>query len=175
MANRKIKPIRVEGNIAYVPLTKGYEAVIDAEDVHLVSGRSWQANVSLRADGTIGAVYAVHNSFRDGKCCTTRMHRVIAKTPDGMETDHADSDGLNNRKSNLRNATKAQNQQNQRVRVNNRSGAKGVTLHKKSGRWIARIGADRKMVHLGYFDTVDEAAAAYVNASARLHGAFGRS
>jgi len=30
MASKQIRPIRVEGNIAYVPLTKGYVAVIDA-------------------------------------------------------------------------------------------------------------------------------------------------
>lgn len=40
------RPIRIEGSIAIVPLTKGYEAVIDIEDLALVDGKNWTAWVS---------------------------------------------------------------------------------------------------------------------------------
>ena len=41
---KAIRQIRVDGNIAYVPLTRGYEAVIDAADVPLVEGWNWYAH-----------------------------------------------------------------------------------------------------------------------------------
>ena len=43
-----IRQIRIQGDIAYVPLTKGYEAVIDAADVPLVQGNNWSATVRKR-------------------------------------------------------------------------------------------------------------------------------
>lgn len=45
------RPIRIEGDVAYVPLTQGYTAIIDAGDVPLVEGRSWQADIKPRAIG----------------------------------------------------------------------------------------------------------------------------
>ena len=53
---------------------------------------------------------------------TVLLHRVIAGTPVGMETDHRDRDGLNNRRNNLRNATIAQNRQNAAISADNTSG-----------------------------------------------------
>lgn len=38
----KPRPIRIEGDVAYVTLTRGYEAIIDAENVPLVEGYNWQ-------------------------------------------------------------------------------------------------------------------------------------
>ena len=46
----KPRPIRIEGDVAYVPLTKGYEAIIDVEDVPLVEGRNWHAHVVRKKD-----------------------------------------------------------------------------------------------------------------------------
>lgn len=174
MANRKIRPIRLEGNIAYVPLTQGYTAVIDAADVPLVSGTNWTARISRRKNGTVYTVYAVRAKTDEGKQRTVIMHRVIAGTPNGLDTDHADGDGLNNRRANLRNATKSQNQSNQRLSSANRSGAKGVTWHSASGRWQAGIRSDGKISFLGYFNCVTAAAFAYAKASAALHKEFGR-
>ena len=39
----KVRPIRIEGDFAYIPLTRGYESVIDATDVNLVEGFNWYA------------------------------------------------------------------------------------------------------------------------------------
>ena len=62
MAARKIRPIRVEGNVAYITLTKGYVAIIDALDVPIVSGFNWCARVDFKSDGGVRCVYA----FRRG-------------------------------------------------------------------------------------------------------------
>lgn len=169
------RPIRIEGTIAYVALTQGYEAVIDAADVPLVDGRNWIAAVVRRRDGSIRTVYATtREPLGPYRQTTIYMHRLLSGTADGLETDHEDADGLNNRRANLRTATKAQNMHNQRLPGNNASGVKGVSRDKWSGKWHARIGVNGKRKSLGYFDDLDAAAAAYARASSELHGNFGR-
>lgn len=174
----KSRPIRIEGDVAYVPLTKGYEAIIDAADVPLLAGFNWCAQEDYRKDGTLLAVYAVRAApAPDGpyRQIKLRMHRVICAAADGLEVDHRDSNGLNNRRCNLRVATKAQNLANQRTRPDNSSGAKGVTFHKATGKWQPQIMVNGSRVYLGLFVSVEEAAAAYAKASAELHGEFGRT
>ena len=173
-AQKPVRPIRVVGDIAFVPLTKGYEAIIDAADVHLVEEHNWCAKVFHRKDGSIQTVYAVRSERSGGKQHEIRMHRVLADTPDGMETDHHDGNGLNNRQSNLRDATRSQNQHNQRVRADNSSGAKGVGWDKTKGKWRVRIGLNGKVRSLGRYTDINEASAAYAKASAEFHGKFGR-
>ena len=129
-----VRAICVEGDVAFVPLTKGYEAVIDAADVPFVEGFNWHAKVDTRA------VYAARKvRLASGKQATLRLHRVILDAPDGMEVDHINCDGLDNRRLNLRLATKAQNQHNQRLSCANTSGLKGVTWNKRGEKWQAQI------------------------------------
>lgn len=171
MAKIAIRPIRIEGNIAYVPLTLGYEAIIDADDVHLVEKFNWHALVKKHT------VYAVYTTPRDahGKQQAILMHRVLMNAPADIQIDHWDGDGLNNRRTtNLRLATHQQNNQNQRVRGDNTSGIKGVSWHARSKKWRAGIRLNGKLNHLGLFTDLSEAAAAYATASSELHGEFGR-
>lgn len=170
------RPIRIEGDIAYIPLTRGYEAVIDAADVPLVEGWNWTADIDLRrCDCSIRTVYARRNDYSEAKPRKVRMHRVIAGTPEGFETDHEDGDGLNNRRNNLRTATKGQNQHNGKIRITNTSGLKGVHFRKDIGKWHASITNDRKQKFLGSFRCPTAAHIAYVKASRELHGEFGRA
>ena len=169
------RPIRIEGDVAYVPLTRGYEAVIDAADVPLVDGFNWSAKVNRRKDGSIRTVYAFRmDLLPSGKKRMVMMHRIIAGTPNGFDTDHRDGDGRNNRRSNLRTATKAQNQHNARTRADNTSGARGVSWNKGATKWEARIMLGGIRHSLGLFKTVEAAASAYARGSAELHGEFGR-
>lgn len=170
------RPIRIEGEVAFVPLTQGYEAVIDAADIGLVNGVNWRAHVERRADGSIINVYAVRwAGIQNGKRRYVAMHRVIAETPDGMETDHKDANGLNNRRHNLRSATTAQNQHNARMPTHNTSGIKGVCPDRRRGNWRAQIVLSGRQIFLGSFSNIEDAAAAYAKASAKLHGEFGRA
>jgi hypothetical protein len=167
MASKAIRPIRVEGNFAYVPLTQGHEAVIDAQDVPLVSGWNWCA---ARSGSTF---YAIR---RDNRAKTTiRMHRVImgAAAPEVL-VDHRDGNGLNNVRKNIRVATKGQNNRNVRTQARSKSGFKGVTHHAESGKWRARIRANGALVSLGLFKDAASAHDAYCRASAKLHGGWGR-
>lgn len=109
-----------------------------------------------------------------------RMHRVIMSRVlerDLLSTeyvDHKDNNGLNNSRSNLRLATNAQNQANARKQVNNTSGYKGVSLHKASGRYAARLMHNGVMLNLGYFDTPEDAARAYDERSKELNGEYAK-
>lgn len=170
-----IRPIRIDGNIAYVTLTKGYEAIIDAEDIVKVQSFNWTALVKARANGKFQSVYAFRTERFNGGRRPVYMHRTIAETPTGMDTDHADGDGLNNTKANLRSATRAENGRNQKISVANTSGFKGVTWHGRDRCWMAQIHMNGRNHFLGYHKTAEDAHRAYASASAELHGAFGRS
>lgn len=161
------KQIRIEGDIAYVPLTKGYEAVIDVSDVPLVDQYYWAA----RINGTNYYAYALQRLVGGKRLKPLTMHRLLT----GFDrTDHRDGNGLNNRRKNLRPATIAQNARNCRRPKNNTSGVKGVTWHAKDNRWRAQIKVNGKRVWLGSFTSLDAAATAYARGSAEFHGEFGR-
>jgi len=162
---KPIRPIRIEGDVAYVTLTHGYEAIIDAADVSLVEGVNWMAIVRH------WTVY-VHGRL-NGK--RRSLHRVLANPDDGAEVDHVNGDGLDNRRANLRAATRAQNCQNRRRRKDNTSGFKGVRLDRRYNKWRAEISACGSKYDLGCFDTPEAAHAAYVAASEVLHGEFARA
>ena len=162
---RKIRPIRIDGDVAYVPLTRGLEAVIDAADAHLVIDRNWSALVT-----EYGHAYATTSKRVGDEGREQLMHRHITGCAKGLEVDHIDGNGLNNRRANLRVCTHRENMANQMVFRNNRLGLKGV--YAKKGKYYASIEIDRRTVHLGSFDTPAEAAAAYRGAAKLAHGHF---
>lgn len=133
-----------------VPLKHGGFAVIDDEDYELVSAYKWRLNQHG---------YAVSHRMVEGKVEAVFMHRLINATPSGEITDHIDQDKLNNRRSNLRTASKSLNSFNSKIHTRNRSGYRGVS--RVNRRWRAAIVVDGRQVHLGYFDSPEEASAAY--------------
>ena len=169
---RTVRKIRIAGDVAYVPLTRGLEAIIDACDVDLVNSWNWNARKQVRRDGSIRTFYAVRT---DENQKMIFMHRVIAGTMDGVQTDHKDGNGLNNRRENLRDATRAENQRNCRKPSNNTSGVKGVSWHKTRNKWMAKIKFNGKMHFLGRFERLQDASDAYARASAEMHKEFGRT
>ena len=170
----KKRPVFLVGDLVRIPLTHGYETIIDASDLELVVKYDWFARVRHKADGSIRTVYAVRSKKIVRKTQMVGIHRAILNAPDGVEVDHIDGDGLNNRRSNLRLASRAQNQKNKGRPINNSSGVKGVTWCAKRGKWQAQISDANKHYNLGRFDKIEDAAAAYAAASAKFHGEFGR-
>lgn len=105
-------------------------------------------------------------------------HRVAwmlsyGKWPDGA-IDHIDGNSLNNRLSNLREATYSQNAANAKKCSTNTSGLKGVSWDRHGRKWYARICKDGKAHQLGRFNTKEEAHAAYAVAAKTLHGDYAR-
>lgn len=163
-----VRAIRIEGEVAFVPLTRGYEAIIDAADVPLIQGRNWMA---LRRGRNI---YAGRSVWANGTNECELMHRTIYGARPDAFVDHQDGDGLNNRRKNLRSATRSQNAMNAEGHIDSTSGVKGVHWSKRHGRWKSEICANGKRKHIGLFDTVEDAAAAYAQAASDLHGEFAR-
>lgn len=91
------------------------------------------------------------------------------------EIDHINCDKSDNRAANLRKVTRSQNRMNVRAYRSNKSGYRGVSYYRQTGRWKAQIQKSGKKIAIGYFDTPEQAHAAYQEASARLHGEYGRA
>lgn len=161
-----------------IPLTRGQITIVDNEDADLNKLR-WHALFRPQyGDG--GAYIARRTERHKGKQTAQLMHRVILARMLGRlllqaeEVDHIDLNPLNNRRSNLRLATKRQNKTNQRTYKNNTSGYKGVSWNASKRKWHARISKEGKVIHLGFFDSPEEAYDRYCKAARELHGEFAR-
>jgi hypothetical protein len=142
-------------------LSKGLVAIVDDEDYEYLSQWKWSTWMSGRKP------YAGRYQGRK----LVLMHRVINRTPEGVYTDHIDCDTLNNRRSNLRDATARQNVMNKLGKIGGTSRFKGVWFdwrQKGSKQWRTAIRLNGKLQYLGWFATEEEAGAAYA-AAARLH------
>ncbi len=149
-------------NFRLIPLTQGQFAIVDAEDYDRLAQHKWCA---VKGRDTFYA-----QRFKDGKI--VGMHREIMRAPKGMMCDHRNHNGLDNRKSNLRLCTSAQNQYNKRPKKGCTSRYKGVFLRSDCKRWRAKIGFNRKWIHIGDFDNQMEAAMAYDDKAIELFGEF---
>lgn len=93
---------------------------------------------------------------------------MIGEWPSG-EIDHINGICDDNRWSNIRIVTHSENQQNRRKSSSNTSGLVGASWNARIGKWHSQIRSNRERIHLGYFDTAEEAASAYANAKKSLH------
>ena len=141
----------------------GIEFIVDYDDfINYVMGYSFTMN-------TYG--YVVYSSRKDG-LCNKSLHRVIMGEPDDMTIDHINHDKLNNCRSNLRIATRQQNNMNQSKRKDNKSDVIGVSWSKTSEKWRAQIKVNNKQFHLGYFDNFEDACKARKNAEIKYFGEY---
>jgi hypothetical protein len=155
-----------------------YCALVDDEDFDRLNQHAWSVVRSC------GAVYAYRKMMvAPGESVNVLMHREIFQhthgpIADGLFIDHRDPGetlGLDNRRSNLRLATNAQNQSNSKAKRNNKSGFKGVHWRDDKQRWHAVITFGRRPHHLGYFCTAHEAAEAYDRAAILQFGVYART
>ena len=101
------------------------------------------------------------------------MHRLIVNTPKGMETDHRNSNKLDNRRKNLIVCTSSQNNQRRAQRFMER-GFQGVHWYKRTNRWRVALQHEGKAQHLGYFKDLKEALMAYNEEATRVYGVNAR-
>lgn len=145
-----------EINMEKITLTQSKFALVDDEDYDWLNQWKWHALKNHR-DFTF---YAIK---REGKE-KVRMHRLILglQKGDGKEVDHINHNGLDNRRSNLRIVSRSENQWNRR-------NPKGYTWWERTKKWQACIKRDRRKIHLGYFDTEQQAHQAYLDAKKKYH------
>jgi hypothetical protein len=98
------------------------------------------------------------------------MHRVINQTPEGFDTDHINGNGLDNRKDNIRTATRSQNMLNRADNKNSTSGHRGVSWHAKMKKWQVQVRVNNKNKYIGLFELLADAANAYREKSMELIG-----
>lgn len=104
------------------------------------------------------------------------VHRIIWKMVTGCdpldEIDHINGNPMDNTWGNLREASRVQNMCNTKLYTTNTSGVAGVNYHKLSGKWRARIMIRGRDTIIGYYNSIDEAAAARKEYSIRINKQF---
>ena len=133
----------------------GSEFYVDLDDWPKVSQHGWyegkQGYLLSRIDGRL-----------------TRLHRLIMNADSDIQVDHKDRNTSNNRKSNLRFATNAQNQMNKLPGDRNKSGKRGVFWREDRQKWLVRV----SHTHIGMYSDFDEAVAAREKAEKEMYGEF---
>jgi hypothetical protein len=151
-----------------IPLTRGFVTIVDAEDYERLNRHKWFA-----IDNGHGNVYAARKARRAGPHQNITMHNEIMGEPPApkMTVDHRDpSTSLDNRRSNLRWATKAQQQYNKRLRHDNKTGYTGV--YPLRNKFAARLKHDGHSIHVGTFATRELAHDALRARAKQLRGDF---
>ena len=125
-------------------LPKNKYTLVDDEDYEFLSTHKWNFNR-----------YAIRAVNKNGKWSTLRMHKEILRKHhllrEGYEIDHINRNKLDNRKSNLRLATRSENKLNGNKYKNNTSGYKGVSWNQISKKWNARIMIRGSRINLGHY------------------------
>lgn len=151
-----------------IALSQGQNTKVDAEDYDWLNQWPWQA----RWNKDTHSFYALRTDRSVTPRKTVYMSAFILGCKDGEESDHRNHDTLDNRRENLRKATKLQNIRNRRIFRNNTSGFQGVSWHKRDRVWCAHVRHKGILIHLGYFDSAEEAARAHDELAKKLHGEF---
>lgn len=156
-----------------IPLTQGKVAIVDDADYEWLNQWKW---CTVKRES--GRCYAARMVRVGLKRKTLLMHRLILGLDfgDEREGDHINVVGtLDNRRSNLRIATKSQNMCNRGKTKENTSGFKGVSWDMNAKKWHAQIKVNGERISLGLFVNPVSAARAYDIAALELHGEFART
>lgn len=132
----------------------------------------WNSRFSTKEAGYLsGSYYKVCLNSKEYK-----VHNILFMLYTGNSSinivDHIDGDTTNNLANNLRSVTKTENAKNRKLNANTSTGFKGV--HKRYGKFTARIAVDGNRIFLGDFKTAEEAGEAYQKASIIYHKDFRR-
>lgn len=159
---------------AYVEIHLGGEkaagrvALVDVDDYETVRQHNWHAKEDPSSGFYAATNVPVHEdgSYRQR---TLRMHRLLS---DHEVVDHANNNGLDNRRGNLRDGADGKNAKNRRPNRRGSSGYRGVCWFARAGKWQAYIMCDKKRFYLGYFEDKEEAALAYDAKAVELYGEY---
>jgi AP2 domain len=140
------------GNHAWTALTLGFITLVSPQDAHFLEERAWRA-YQLKSRR---AVYAIATQK------SIKLHRLILRLNDPtLLGDHENKNGLDNRRPNLRPASRSQNARNVQSHRDSTSRFLGVSWNSKKNSWMAQIYVKGKTKYLGLFKIEEEAARAY--------------
>lgn len=154
-----------------IDLTQGYKAIVDDSDYELVSRYKW----CVSSGETVK--YARRGTLKREPHYSTeiQMHRFILGTKRGIEIDHINGNGLDNRRENLRATDRfGQMRNTPKKRTPSISMFKGVSRSKGCNNWVAYIRKDGRLFHLGSFLSEEDAALAYDFEAKKIFGEFAR-
>lgn len=164
-----------------IALSNGMICLVDDHDYEWASLYKWHAVTSSNPKWERKA-YAYRRVFSkrigkiDGKRARIQinalMHRELLDAPKGIQVDHHNGNGLDNRRENLRLADQGQQAQNSMSQRGSTSVFKGVSWHTKRGQWRAVIKKDGKATHLLYSHDEEAAARAYDAAAIVAFGEY---
>lgn len=154
-----------------VPLSKGRFSVISIEDAEKVLRLKWHL-FENKTNGRKPVRYAATKSMKNGKRISIYLHRFIIDAPKGVEVDHINGDGLDNRSSNLRLATRSENARNFKSSRKSACGFRGVFQYNKNKRFGVKITVNKTVYILHGFLDAAEAALFYDLKALELHGDF---
>lgn len=146
-----------------ITLTKGMTTVVDDEDALPLK---WYYG----ANG-----YAQRKSRKEKG---TYLHRLVMERllgrplKHGEYVDHINGNKLDNRRQNLRLSTMSQNLANGKIRSNNTTGVRGVSLDRRNGHYVAHYYIKSKKYHIGSYKTLEEAIKARRTKEIKLYGDF---
>lgn len=147
----------VEGELLIITTANGDSIKADAVDVDILKKHSWCISK---------AGYAVANINRK----VVKMHRyILGDKCDGKMIDHINGNKIDNRRCNLRFCSAAENARN--TSSTNEFGYPGIRKT-KYGKYNARITVNRKEIHIGNFETVEEAIEARKQAEIKHFGEY---
>ena len=147
-----------------IHLSNGGITLVDDDDYDVLNKYKWRKEASG---------YVFRTGSIKGRNVPVRMHRVVMEAPKGLQVDHINGNKLDNRKENLRLATRSENQRNVGKRSSNKSGYKGVRwVPSPYNKWRVDIRTDEGKKFIGHFNNILEAAKAYNDAALNYHGEF---
>lgn len=138
---------------------KVWECIIDLEDFEKVSSipNKWYI-----AKGKYDSIYVYYQTYINEKRTSIKLHQFLMGTfgkgkTGNIVVDHKDGDQLNNRRNNLQITTQLVNVHKAKVMKTNKLGVKHIRFRKDRNKYQVQFERQRKNIHVGYFDTLDEA------------------
>lgn len=153
-------------------LTRGKVAFVDQEDFKRVNQYNWYYNTNGYAYRRI----YLGGGRKNEKAKHLSMHRFVLGEDSSiaLDIDHINGNRLDNRRMNLRFASRSQNNANMKLRKDNSSGHKGVYWQSRINKYQVTMRINGKTSHLGYYEHFEVACNVYEDKARQLYGEFVR-
>lgn len=149
---------KIEGNIAKIYFNDYSYTIIDLDDLERVIKYKWYKGCARKETNSRKEYFRIETHINKK---VVRLHRFILNVEKGQIVDHINQNTFDNRKANLRIVNNSINSRNRKAKKNSSSKYKGVYFRYDRNKWVAQIRINKKVKHLGIFETEIEAAKAY--------------